>query len=135
LTFLDSSALIALLRDEPEAARVDKLLRSERCSMPLTNAAEVIDVCLRAYGFEDEALYNVLLPLFDSLIEIVAPTLALAWRAAEIRRRHYHGRTQPVSLADCLLVASAGSGDRVATKDEAALAVARAEGVGVLVLA
>jgi predicted nucleic acid-binding protein len=134
LTILDANALLAVLLDEPEAPRVEKLLRSDRCVMPLANAAEVIDICLRVQKFDDEQLYRVMLPLLDNVVEVIPGTLTMAWRAAELRARHYNVRSRPVSLPDCMLIASAASGDRVATKDQAVLDVARAEGVAVLPL-
>ena len=68
-------------------------------------------------------------------IAIVPLTEPIAWGAAELRARHYHRRRSPVSIADCVLVASAEAGDRVATKDSAVLEMACAEGVAVLELA
>ena len=134
MTILDANALLAWLLDEPEASRVERLLLSERCVIPLANAAEVIDICLRVHRFDDEELYRLLLPLFDEVVEVVPGTLSTAWRAAELRLRHYNARSRPVSLPDCVLIASAGPGDRVATKDRAVVDVARAEGVKVVAL-
>lgn len=51
-----------------------------------------------------------------------------AWRAADIRMRYYDRRTNPLSLADCLLLASVEPTDELATADPAIAAVARAEG-------
>jgi hypothetical protein len=54
-----------------------------------------------------------------------------AYRAAEVRRRHFDRRSCRLSLADCFVVATARPGDDVATGDHALLDVARAEGLGV----
>ena len=51
----------------------------------------------------------------------------VARRAAEIRARHYHRSSRPISLADAVLIGSANLGDRIATSDPDLLAVARAE--------
>jgi len=40
-----------------------------------------------------------------------------AWRAAELRAQHYHRTKRPLSLGDCLLLASVAEGERVATSD------------------
>jgi hypothetical protein len=42
--------------------------------------------------------------------------------------------TRPISLADAVLIASAGPGDRIATADPHVLAVAREEKLDLLVL-
>ncbi len=57
-----------------------------------------------------------------------------AWRGAFLRGRHYARGSCEVSLADCLLLASAGEGDSVATADTSVVAVARAEGIEVAAL-
>jgi hypothetical protein len=51
----------------------------------------------------------------------------LAGGASEIRARHYHRSSRPVSLADAVLIGWAMPGDRIATADPDVLAVARAE--------
>jgi predicted nucleic acid-binding protein len=53
----------------------------------------------------------------------------VACHAAEIRARHYHRSSRPISLADAVLVASARQGDQIATADPDVLAVADAEGL------
>jgi rRNA-processing protein FCF1 len=59
---------------------------------------------------------------------------SVAWRGALLRARHYHRSTSALSLADCVLVASAGPDDSIATADPAVATAARAEGIDVIAL-
>lgn len=47
-----------------------------------------------------------------------------AWRAAELRVKHYHRTRRPLSLGDCLLLAMTNQQDRLATSDPHVLAAA-----------
>ncbi|HSI98084.1 MAG TPA: hypothetical protein VK926_06945 [Gaiellaceae bacterium] len=85
---LDSSAVIALFRDEPTAPRVEQLLREERTRMSTITAAEP-----------------------------VAPSPDLATRAGELRTRIYDRRRRRVSLADSFVLAAATAGDTIVTTD------------------
>lgn len=67
-------------------------------------------------------------------LEVVPFTQTHAWRAAELRARHYHRRDSAVSLADCCLVAVATPADRIATADPAVLRMAEAEGIATVEL-
>ncbi len=51
-----------------------------------------------------------------------------------IRARHLHRTSRPISLADAILVATAGPGDRIATADPDVLAVAEAEAIATISL-
>ncbi|MGI8478999.1 MAG: PIN domain-containing protein [Gaiellaceae bacterium] len=131
---LDSSAAIALLRDEPGADTVEDLLRSAHARMSTVNAAEVIDVLVRRHvGLPDEVLTSVD-QLFASAIEAVPPSLEVATRAGELRARLFDRRRSRISLADCFVLATAGPGDGVATGDELLATVARDEGFAVVPL-
>jgi predicted nucleic acid-binding protein len=73
---------------------------------------------------------EVIEPLFEGPLRPVPLDLALARSAAEIRARHYHRRSCPISLADAILIASAaGGGHRAASADPHMLTVATAEGI------
>ena len=74
-----------------------------------------------------EALVEILDPLLEGPLTAVPLDSAVARRAAEIRARHYHRSSRPISLADAVLIASAQQGDRIATADPDVLAVANAE--------
>jgi predicted nucleic acid-binding protein len=77
---------------------------------------------------------EVLDPLFESTLTAISLDRPLARRAAELRAKHYHRSSQPISLADAVLVASAKTGDRVATADPDVLAVTAAEELEPVVL-
>jgi predicted nucleic acid-binding protein len=98
------------------------------------NFAEALDVLARTRGLPVERTMEVLEPLLDGTLGTVPLDLDRARRAASIRARHYHRASRPITLADAILVASAGPGDRVVTADADVLAVAQAESVETLAL-
>jgi predicted nucleic acid-binding protein len=68
-------------------------------------------------------------------LEVEPVWLRVTWLAAALRTEHYHRERAPVSLADCICVATAISlGTDLATTDPALAAVARAAGVVVVPL-
>jgi predicted nucleic acid-binding protein len=129
VTLLDAYALVAFLAGGPAAAEVRALLREGRTSVASANLAEALDVTARLYGLSVDRAMEVLDVLLDSTLGVVPLDLERARRAATLRAAHYHRSTRPISLADSILIASAGAGDRIATADPDVLAVAEAEGV------
>ena len=74
-------------------------------------------------------------PRVAGLLEVVHATDEHAWRAADLRNRHYHARRRDLSLADCFLLATAEPGtDTIVTADRAVAEVARDEGIDARVL-
>lgn len=134
MTLLDAYALVAFLVGGPAAPQVRGLLREGGTSVATANLAEALDVCARIYGLPIERAMAILEPLLDGTLGSVPLDLARAQRAAEIRGRHYHRASRPISLADAVLVASAGPGDRIATADPDVLAVAQFEHVATVPL-
>jgi ribonuclease VapC len=135
LILLDSSALIALLVKEPAADEVESILRGGDAAIASANLAESIDVLVRVYGNELEAVEAVLVPLLATSLPVVAIGEAEARKGARIRITHYHRQTSPLSLADCLLLGTAVVLDApVATTDGPVSRVARAEGLEVIAL-
>jgi PIN domain nuclease of toxin-antitoxin system len=130
-TLLDAFALIAFLDDEPAASEVERLLARGDAAMSTVNLAEAAQKKLRASSVTLPELREVVGSLPITVIPYVETH---AWKAAELRARHYNRRDSPVSFADCCLVAVATPADRVATADPAVLRMADAEGVGVLEL-
>jgi predicted nucleic acid-binding protein len=130
-TLLDAYALIALLAQEQAEPEVKRLLRRGDVAMPSVNLAEAIDYLERREKIAEEELRPLIEQLPFEVLPLDEPT---AWSAARLRARHYHRRRRPVSLADCVLVASSKAGDEVATNDPAVLDMARDEGVKVRVL-
>jgi PIN domain nuclease of toxin-antitoxin system len=125
-TLLDAFALIALLRDEPAADHVHRLIAAGDASLATVNLAEAGQRIVRAGALQVEELDHIVsaLPL-----TIVPFGRVHAMRAAELRAVYYDRRTSDVSLADCCLVAVATPADRVATGDPAVLRMAQAEGL------
>lgn len=132
-TIVDASGLVALANDEPGAEEVVGLLRGGDSAMVTLNLAEAVDRLARLGG-RFERVRELIAPTIEQWVRLIDLDAALAWRAAELRTRHYHRTRTPVSLADCALVAAVRGQDRVATSDAPLLRVARAEGVQGLAL-
>jgi PIN domain nuclease of toxin-antitoxin system len=131
---LDAFALIALMGDEPAADQVETLLRTGDAAITAVNLAEALDVLQRLQGISPERLHEVTVPLVAERMKLVPTDEQIARDAADIRARRYHRTRSPVSLADCVLLASAGESDSVATADAPLIRVAEAENVKVRAL-
>jgi predicted nucleic acid-binding protein len=134
VTLLDAYALIAFLAGGPAAPRVRAILREGDAAVATANLAEALDVSARLYGLGIACAMEVLNPLFAESAATIDLDPDRAQTAAGIRSRHYHRSACPISLADAVLLASATSGDHIATADPHVLAVAAAEGIETLVL-
>lgn len=132
-TFIDASALIALLGAEPAAGEVQKML-NEGVAMTTLNLAEVVDRLKRRYDLGIERTRPIIEGLLAKSMTLVGLGPAQAWRAGEIRAAHYHRSRCPISLADAVLVASALPGGRIASSDGPLLRVAASEGIATLPL-
>jgi len=131
---LDAYALVALLADEPAAAEVETLLRTGESAVTVVNLAEAVDVTRRVHGAPAEIVKSAIEGLLGEALTVVRQGEHHAWRAADVRARHYDRKLRPLSLADCLLIAAAGAADRIATADEPLAQAARGEGIEVLAL-
>jgi predicted nucleic acid-binding protein len=129
LTLLDAYALIAFLVGGPAAPQVRALLREGDSAVATANLAEALDVSRRVYGLPIGRAMAVLDPLFGGPLATLRLDIDVALRAAEIRGRHYDRSSRPISLADAILLGSAGPHDRIVTADPDVLAVAQAEGI------
>jgi PIN domain nuclease of toxin-antitoxin system len=134
LTLLDANALIAALLDEPARGEVAELLRNGGCAIPASCLSEVVAHLLRKHRVPEQLLAERLDPLIDEAVAVLDVDSRVAWRAGELRAAHYHRKTADLSLADCLLLASAGPKDEIATSDRAVVATARELGIGVIPL-
>jgi predicted nucleic acid-binding protein len=134
VTLLDAYALVAFLAGGPAAEQVRAILRGGDAAVATANLAEALDVSQRVHGVPIARAREFLDPLLEGPLAPVGLGLDIAWRAGEIRARHYHRSRRPISLADSILIATAGPGVRIATADPDVLAVARAEGLEVVVL-
>ena len=127
MTLLDAYALIAFLVGGPATPQVRAILREGDAAVATANLVEVLDVSQRVHGLLIPRAVEILEPLLEGPLTAVPLDSAVARRAAEIRARHYHRSSRPISLADAVLIASAKQGDRIATADPDVLAVANAE--------
>jgi len=134
LTLLDANALIGLLIGEPAREEVAELLRTGECAIPAACLSEVVDSLMRKHGVDRLSLSERLGPLLDEVLTVLPIDTRLAWRAGELRAAHYHRADSSLSLADCLLLASAGPDDRVATADGAVIALAEKLGIATIPL-
>jgi PIN domain nuclease of toxin-antitoxin system len=127
VTLLDAYALIAFLVGGPAAPTVRALLREGDAAVTSTNLAETLDVSQRIYGLEIQRSMELLDPLLQGSLTAIPLDVRLAVSAAEMRASHYHRTSRPISLADAVLLASAKTGDRIATADPDVLAIADIE--------
>ena len=129
MTLLDAYALVAFLAGGPATSRVRGLLREGDAVVATANLAEALDVSQRVHGVSVARAMEILEPLLEGPLKAMPLDLSVARRAAEIRARHYHRSTRPISLADAILIASAAPDGRIATADPDVLAVAELEGL------
>jgi predicted nucleic acid-binding protein len=134
VTLLDAYALIAFLAGGPAAPQVRAILRDADAAVATVNLIEVLDVTQRVHRVPIPRTVGLLEPLLAGPLVTVSLDTVTARRAAELRARHYHRSSRPISLADAVLIASAREGDRIATADPDVLAVARDEGLETLEL-
>jgi predicted nucleic acid-binding protein len=131
---LDASALLSLVLGQPAEAEVLALLRRGNCTVPAPCLTEVVDNLLRKRRVEPDAMSERLGPLIDEAIPVVETDRTIAWRAGELHAEHYDRKRAALSLADCILLATAGSEDEIASSDAPLVAVARKLGIGVIPL-
>jgi PIN domain nuclease of toxin-antitoxin system len=131
---LDAYAVLALLKGEPAAAHVERLLESDDPgTLTALGVAEVLDHLVRLAGAAEE----------DAALDVAQLGLAtpdpidgkLAARAGLLRARNYHRRDRAVSLADCVLAETARARrSPVASSDPHLLDMCRDEGIDVVML-
>lgn len=128
MTLLDAYAVIGFLAGEPVAEDVDALIRRGRCRLTALGVAEVIDRMARLYDADpDEVTVDIATLGLEPPTELDMTTSVLAGR---LRARHYHRTTRAVSMADCVLAATAElTGDPLATSDPHLLDLCQDEGI------
>lgn len=137
MTLLDAQAVVAGLLGEPAAQEVATLLRDsdDQPRLSAASMAEVIDVLVRGRSLEPAAVNEKLDWLTLGGLQIVPVDEQVGRLAGALRARHYERRNRPLSLGDCLTLATARFiGDSLATADAPLAAVARLEGVVVVAL-
>jgi PIN domain nuclease of toxin-antitoxin system len=128
-TVLDAYALIALRLDEPAAEEVERILRSGDAAVTSVNYGEALDRLVRARRMPEPRVRTAFESLLDTSLRRIDVGFPLVETAVGLRAKHYHRDRSPLSLADCICVASAGPDGTVATADEAMLAMADVEGI------
>ena len=130
MILLDAYGLLALLLDEQAAEDVETLLRGPSgVAIPSVNLFEVIDYLVRRERWPEDEVRGELTAVLDEMLRVLDVSADVAWRAALLRARHYVRDTCEVSLADCILLGSAGAGDTIATADPSVASVARTLGI------
>jgi PIN domain nuclease of toxin-antitoxin system len=133
VTVLDAFAVLALLKHEPAAADVQRLITTSRATLTPLGVAEVVDHLVRIVGVTEEDAVLDLAQL--GLADVESLDSVVAMRAGLLRARHYHRRERAVSLADCVAAESARAmNDAVATSDPHLLDLCRDESISVVVL-
>lgn len=136
LTVLDASALVAALLHEPGEALADELLRQQPPpSISAVNLAEVIDRLVRVEGYDAGDVNDRIDLLMVGGLEVEPVWLKVTRLAASLRAKHYHRSNSPLSMADCVCLATAMTLQTdLATTDPALAKAARASDVEVIPL-
>jgi predicted nucleic acid-binding protein len=137
MSVLDSQALIAGLRAEPAMVRVAGLLRADQGPplMSTLSVGEVMDVLVRAGAARSEQVAETIASLVEAGLTIVPVDGEIGRLGGLLRARHWDRDRRPVSLADCIVLATGMvHGEAVATSDRSLIAAARAEGHPVIPL-
>ena len=128
MILLDAYALTALLADEPAATEVGLLIASGSTAVAVPNLVEAADRLGRLYGIGVQRTRAAVESLEQSAdLHVRAAERPHAWRAAELKVKHYHRTRRPLSLGDCLLLAMTSEHDQLATADPDVLATAYEE--------
>lgn len=133
-TWLDAHALVALVGGESAGPAVEEILRRGEAKMATLNLSEALDQLERRAMVPAEEIVATVEPLLAAAVELVPLDASVAWRAASLRATRYHRSRAPLSLADCVLLASAQSADVVATADRPVLRAAEDMGLGAVAL-
>jgi len=132
---LDATPLIEVFTRGANAAEVTDLLKRKGGGVvSSSNLAEVAYKLAREEEISMEEVRRFVEPRMAGNVAVVDATVEHAWRAADLRDRHYHARRRDLSLADCFLLATAEPGDTILTADRAVAEVAREEGIDVTLL-
>lgn len=123
--------------DEPAAAAVEGELRNPACGSRISaiNLAEIVDVTIRVFEQAPDHVRAALELLEAGGLEVVPVDGDIGIEAGRLHARFHDRRTSPLSMADCVALASAMSlSEPLATSDPPLAAAARAVGVVVLQL-
>jgi len=137
MTVVDTQGIVALFAGEAAAAEVEAILRGRDgiATVSAITIAEVIDVSVRVGGERVDAMGDRISALIAGGLEVVPVDEDISRLAGALRARHWDSKRRPVSMADCIVLATAMTvGEAVATSDRPLIAAARAEGHPVVAL-
>lgn len=110
MTILDAYAVLSLLKGEPAAPDVRRVLGDDPdATLTVLGVAEVLDHLVRIVGAGEEEAALDLAQL--GLADAPPADAVLAMRSGLLRARHYHRTTRAVSLADCVAAEAARATD------------------------
>lgn len=99
------------------------------------NLAEVIDVMARIFARTPADTRNAVALLEDGGLHIASVDAQIGIAAGELHARYYDRKASPLSMADCIALATAVRlREPLATSDPPLAAAARAEGVAIVAL-
>jgi uncharacterized protein with PIN domain len=138
VTVFDAYAIVALLRGEAVAQEVKALLdrQDDEAVISAANVAEVIDVLVRVHRRSAVEVGERMDWLTAGGLRTAGVDEAIGRRAGALHAAHYHRTRSPLSMADCIALATAVvRDDALATADDPLLAAARAEACATVPLA
>lgn len=128
----DASAILSLLRGEPGAPAVEAVLGQGGGACAAVNLAEVVDVLVRKSGVAPDAVGVAAADLQSAGLRIEPCDSSLGLRAGQVRATHYHRQSLPISMADCMALATAERlGGTLVSSDQHLCELAAAVGVAV----
>jgi predicted nucleic acid-binding protein len=116
---------------------VERLLRdiAEPAAIGVLSLAEIIDVLVRRAAIDESVVRDRLELLIIGGLEVHPASESTAMLAGSIRARRYHRTDNPISLADCMTLATAIEWSAaLVTADGPLAATARAEACSVISL-
>ena len=136
LTVLDASALVAALVGEPAAKELAPILRQRPPpAISAVNLTEAIDILTRVMGRDPASVRDSVDWLVAAGLQVEPVWTPLARQAAALRARHYDRKNRPLSLGDCICLATAiSTSAALATTDRHLAVLARELGVEVMAL-
>ena len=126
-----SRTVIARPSGEPAAVEVAARLRDpgDHAVISAVNVADTLDVLVRIKGRTPGEVEERVDWLTAAGLVVVPLDDAIARHGGRLRAKHYDRAQRPVSMADCMALATAlARGDPLATSDAPLATMARAEG-------
>jgi len=127
---------VAFFLDEPAAADVEAILRGAQGStISALNLAEVVDVMARIFERPPNRTLDALAFLEHAGLRVMAVDAEIGLAAGALHARHYDRQTSPLSMADCVALATAMQlREPLATSDPPLALAAQVEEVRIVAL-